>query len=92
MEPKIKAKNVTLITIYDNYQYNPKLKTGWGFSCLVKVNGKNILFDTGGNDSILLGNMEKMNIDPNQIDIVVLSHIHGDHTGGLTEFLEKIAM
>ena len=48
MERKLnltKTGNITLITIYDNYQHNPKLKTGWGFSCLVKTKNKNILFD-----------------------------------------------
>ena len=32
-----KLKNLTLITIYDNYQSNPLLKTGGGFSCLIKT-------------------------------------------------------
>ena len=33
--------------------------------------------------------MEKMNISPENIDTVVISHIHGDHVGGLTGFLER---
>ena len=33
--------------------------------------------------------MQKLAIDPNSIDTVILSHIHGDHTGGLNRFLEK---
>jgi 7,8-dihydropterin-6-yl-methyl-4-(beta-D-ribofuranosyl)aminobenzene 5'-phosphate synthase len=33
--------------------------------------------------------MEKMDIDPKDIDIVVISHIHGDHLGGLNGFLER---
>jgi 7,8-dihydropterin-6-yl-methyl-4-(beta-D-ribofuranosyl)aminobenzene 5'-phosphate synthase len=33
--------------------------------------------------------MEKLGIEPNSIDTVVLSHIHGDHTGGLNNFLGK---
>jgi len=53
---------ITLITIYDNYQSNPELKTGWGFSCLIKINGKRILFDTGADSKTLLSNMEKMKI------------------------------
>ncbi len=27
--------------------------------------------------------------DPQDVDIIILSHIHGDHTGGVTEFLES---
>jgi len=79
---------VTLITVYDNYEHDPELKTGWGFSCLVKVGGKNILFDTGGESSTLLFNMQKLGIDPKTINTIVLSHIHGDHTGGLSGILE----
>ena len=33
--------------------------------------------------------MEKLNIKPSSIKKVVISHIHGDHTGGLGGFLEK---
>ncbi len=33
--------------------------------------------------------MEKLSIEPDRIDVVVLSHIHRDHTGGLDSFLEK---
>jgi 7,8-dihydropterin-6-yl-methyl-4-(beta-D-ribofuranosyl)aminobenzene 5'-phosphate synthase len=80
---------VTLITIYDNYQADPKLETRWGFSCLIKINDENILFDTGGDSSTLLSNMEKLNIDPKEIDFVFISHLHGDHTGGLPGILER---
>jgi 7,8-dihydropterin-6-yl-methyl-4-(beta-D-ribofuranosyl)aminobenzene 5'-phosphate synthase len=47
-----------------------------------------ILFDTGGDASILLRNMYRTEIDPRKIDNVVLSHRHGDHTGGLGGFLQ----
>ncbi len=79
---------VTLTTLYDNYQHDPNLKTGWGFSCLVKVGDKNILFDTGADSPTLLDNMKKLEIDPKDINMIVLSHIHGDHTGGLLGILK----
>jgi 7,8-dihydropterin-6-yl-methyl-4-(beta-D-ribofuranosyl)aminobenzene 5'-phosphate synthase len=82
-----KAK-ITLITVYDNYKVNPELKTGWGFSCLIKIGDKNILFDTGADSETLLSNMEKMGIDPKEIDFVFISHLHGDHTGGLSGILK----
>lgn len=81
--------NITITTVYNNYEFKAGLKTGWGFGCVIKTPDKNILFDTGGDSSTLLGNMEKMGINPKEIDIVVLSHIHGDHVGGLSGFLEK---
>lgn len=85
METKI--SKVSLITVYDNYQFDPELKTGWGFSCLIKINGKSILFDTGADSETLLSNMEKMEINAKNIDFVFISHLHGDHTGGLSGIL-----
>ncbi len=84
-----KAEEVTLISVYDNYQVNPRLKTAWGFGCVVKTSNELLLFDTGGNSEILLSNMEKMNIDTKWISAIIISHIHGDHVGGLKGFLEK---
>ncbi len=81
--------NVSIIIVYDNYQVNPNLTTRWGFGSIISTPTKNILFDTGGNSSILLSNMEKMKIDPKDINILVISHIHGDHVGGLNGFLER---
>jgi len=80
---------MTITVVYDNNPYKEGLETGWGFSCVIADIEKTILFDTGGDGSILLNNMGKLAIDPNGIDTVVLSHIHGDHTGGLNRFLEK---
>lgn len=49
-------------------------------------NTPKILFDTGANRRILLSNIEKLKIDPASIDEVFISHLHFDHTGGLSEF------
>ena len=75
--------------VYDNNRFDPRLKTAWGFSCVVRGLEKTILFDTGGDGHTLLGNMRQLGVEPAEVDIVVLSHIHGDHTGGLERFLEK---
>jgi len=82
------SSNLTIVIVYDNNEYDEKLEMGFGFSCLVKLENKNILFDTGGDSPTLLNNMNKLKIDPKEIDTVILSHIHGDHTGGLSGFLE----
>jgi len=83
------VKNITLITLYDNYQYNQELSTGLGFSCLVRLDNKSILFDTGADSPTLLGNSKKLCIDLKEIDAIVLSHEHWDHVGGLSGVLEK---
>ena len=80
---------VKLTVVYDNYPYKPGLKTAWGFSCLVEADNTKILFDTGGNPEILLLNLEALGFNPEDLDLVVLSHIHGDHTGGLEAVLSR---
>jgi 7,8-dihydropterin-6-yl-methyl-4-(beta-D-ribofuranosyl)aminobenzene 5'-phosphate synthase len=87
-----KAADVNYITIkvvYDNNPYKDGLQTAWGFSAFITSPEKTILFDTGADSPRLLSNMKKLAIDVNSIDIVVLSHIHGDHIGGLDGLLEK---
>lgn len=59
------------------------------FSCLIEGLDKTILFDTGGNGDILLANMQRLGLDPEDVDAVVLSHIDADHTGGLGAFLAR---
>jgi len=82
-------KNLSITVSYDNNPYNKRLTTAWGFSCVIRGTEKIILFDTGGDGSILVTNLEELDINPREIDLVVLSHIHGDHVGGLPSFLEK---
>jgi 7,8-dihydropterin-6-yl-methyl-4-(beta-D-ribofuranosyl)aminobenzene 5'-phosphate synthase len=79
----------TLSVLYDNNRFDPRLKTAWGFSCLVRGFEKTVLFDTGGDGDTLLGNMRQCGAEPSEVDLVVLSHVHGDHTGGLAALLEK---
>jgi len=82
-------KDLTIKVLHDNYPYAEELKTAWGFSALVTGAAKTILFDTGSDGALLLENMAKLKVEPNAIDMVVLSHVHGDHTGGLTGFLSE---
>jgi len=86
----VPESNLTeLVIVYDNNPFDNRLRTAWGFSCLIRLPAKTILFDTGGDSPTLLHNMRQLQIDPGEVDIVVLSHIHGDHVGGLSGFLEE---
>ena len=84
-----RSVNAVITVLYDNNLYDPGLIPGWGLSCLVEGLKKAILFDTGGDGCTLLGNMRQLGVEPAEVGIVVLSHIHGDHTGGLESFLER---
>jgi len=86
--PEAKTKGNLVITIvYDNNPHDARLGTAWGFACVVRGLSETILFDTGGDGRLLLDNMAKCQIDPKAVTAVVLSHIHADHTGGLSAFL-----
>jgi 7,8-dihydropterin-6-yl-methyl-4-(beta-D-ribofuranosyl)aminobenzene 5'-phosphate synthase len=78
---------ISVTIVYDNRPFNPSLSTAWGFSCLVRTATNTVLFDTGGDGAILMANMAALQIEPGQIDTVVLSHNHRDHTGGLQALL-----
>ncbi len=66
-----------------------------GLSLLVKVQHgaekHTILFDTGYNSMGVLHNMAKLAVDPNEMEAIVLSHGHMDHTGSLHPILQKIS-
>jgi 7,8-dihydropterin-6-yl-methyl-4-(beta-D-ribofuranosyl)aminobenzene 5'-phosphate synthase len=86
-----KTEAVMITVVYDNIAYDPRLGTAWGFACLIETGEKTILFDTGGDGDRLLRNMTTLGVDPKHIEVVVLSHIHGDHTGGLESLLRTDA-
>ena len=75
--------------VYDNEVKSRNLKGEWGFSSLIETaKGPSILFDTGADSPTLLNNMEELGIDARRIGIIVISHAHGDHTGGIGGILE----
>jgi len=88
-QPGATEQGYSIAVVYDNYRTKPGLTTGWGFGCVIRTPEKKILFDTGGDSSVLLSNMKMLNINPQSIEIVVISHIHADHLGGLGGFLPK---
>ncbi len=87
--PITRDGDLALTIVYDNNRYDRALETRWGFSCYIKGGEKTVLFDVGGEGSVLMDNMEKLEIDPRTVDAVVLSHVHHDHIGGLPHFLSR---
>jgi len=78
-----------ITVIADNYVDKPCLTAEHGFSCLIETSDKKILFDTGQGGA-LLKNMHSLNI-AKDIDMIVLSHGHYDHTGGLAMYMDELA-
>ena len=72
-------------TLIDRY-----LRAEPGVSYFIEIDGKKILFDTGYS-SIFLSNAAKMGINLLDIDFVVLSHAHLDHTWGLQHLIQHHA-
>jgi len=60
-----------------------------GLSFLLETAGKKILFDTGYSD-LFLSNAEKMRIDLRDLDYLVISHGHLDHTGGMITLVRHL--
>ena len=86
-EPSAAPGKVTIVTVFDNYRVNPELSTAWGFAAVISTPRTTVLFDTGGDGAMLLSNMRALGISPEDIDEVVISHVHADHLGGLSAFL-----
>ena len=55
----------------------------WGYSALVEVDGRKFLFDAGANSDLVLKNAQTLGINLSDVEDVVISHNHDDHTGGL---------
>jgi 7,8-dihydropterin-6-yl-methyl-4-(beta-D-ribofuranosyl)aminobenzene 5'-phosphate synthase len=74
--------------LYDAFGKPSTLKRGWGYSSLVEYGGKRILFDTGGDLGDFTFNANALGVDLSQLDFVVITHRHGDHTAGLNQVLK----
>ncbi len=78
-----------ITTLSDNTAGRGRFLAEWGLSFLVETDEVNILFDTGKSISAS-HNAATVRFDLNQIDKIILSHGHNDHTGGLRQILRKV--
>ena len=86
--PAAKAAEPARITVlYDAFGKDAAMTKAWGYAALVEINGKRILFDTGGDPTIFAKNVQAKGVDLTRLDFVVLSHRHGDHTSGVSYLL-----
>ena len=74
---------ITVTILFDNTAAQDGLEIGWGFAALLETPDHVILFDAGADGEVLLENFRLLGKDPMAVESVVISHAHGDHTGGL---------
>lgn len=82
------VESLTILPLIDFYPARPHLKGEPGVSYLIRAGETTILFDVGFNPralhpSPLLRNMDRLGVDPAELDMIVISHAHVDHLGGM---------
>jgi 7,8-dihydropterin-6-yl-methyl-4-(beta-D-ribofuranosyl)aminobenzene 5'-phosphate synthase len=85
--PAHRAPGDRITILYDAFGKRAGLTRDWGFAALVEYQGTRILFDTGNDAAIFEHNIRALGVDLRQLDFVVVSHRHGDHTSGLNYLL-----
>ena len=83
-----RVTNCKLTIICDAFGKSDALQKDWGFSALVECDGRRLLFDCGNDADKFAANFESLKIDLTELDVVVVSHRHGDHTAGLAQILQ----
>lgn len=80
---------ISIKTLLENHESeNHSLLHEHGLSFFISVNGKNYLFDCGGSESFLQ-NAERMNVDLSNVEAVICSHSHYDHSGGFIPLVKN---
>jgi 7,8-dihydropterin-6-yl-methyl-4-(beta-D-ribofuranosyl)aminobenzene 5'-phosphate synthase len=83
------AQDQKITVLYDNYCSREGTREDWGFSCLLEGFGEPLLFDTGTKPLVLAHNIQALDVDLARVRMLVISHNHQDHTGGLLWVLEQ---
>ena len=82
-----KRIGVTVTVLVENHARDEGLASEHGLSLWIETPGGTILFDTGGSDAFAR-NARTLGIDLARADLIVLSHGHYDHVGGLRTALD----
>lgn len=74
-------------SLIENTTDNPTLVSEHGLSLYIETKDHKVLFDVGQSDAFL-DNANKLGVDIEAVDFLIISHGHYDHGGGLKSFLE----
>ena len=82
------------LSLYEGGRTMASLHAEHGFSMLVTVvrgdRTSRLLFDTGVSPDGMVANMALLGLDPGDVEAVILSHGHFDHTAGLDGFVRAV--
>lgn len=82
--------SVKITILVDNFNgVTPGYIKDFGFAALIEKDEVKILFDTATKPKVLKHNLDMYGVSPKELDAVILSHNHFDHTNGLTAIIEK---
>lgn len=84
--------SVEVVVLVDDYSGFTRLLAEHGFSALVSVSYEDdrvfkVILDTGSSGKVLLENASSLGEDLKFVDVIVLSHRHYDHSGGLARLV-----
>lgn len=83
------AHNVSITVLVENTAFGRGVRGEHGLAFWIEADSQRVLFDTGQTPDVLVHNAEELGIDLAEVDAVVISHGHYDHTGGLEEILRR---
>jgi 7,8-dihydropterin-6-yl-methyl-4-(beta-D-ribofuranosyl)aminobenzene 5'-phosphate synthase len=88
------VKSVSVTTLADNVVYHSGLLGQFGFSAYLEIKDcrglkHSLVFDTGRIKSALLYNIKALKLDLSQLEAIVLSHGHNDHTCATVELIRR---
>lgn len=73
--------------LVENRSISDEYETEHGLSLYIETNNRKIIFDVGATDKFLK-NASKMGVYLEDVDMMILSHGHYDHGGGIKHFME----